>query len=209
MNTNTSTLLTKVQFTPATVVFRDGQLSGFLDVADDVRETYINNTVESADVRETMRQAARAMPTGEVIVSSVARSNRFDAGVEIIRLVSMHGDAPAGELEMAVRLSATGQNEMSFEVQPLYMSVASKFAGQGHTLDLISAACWLVQDMVAELSGDVSGANLTLGVTVNPELDGVLNQHFVKALALTLEVTGNALFANAANDESAAFLEAA
>lgn len=205
MNTNTSTLLTQVKFTPNSVAFNNGQFSGHLDVTQQVRESFVNNTETDSVVRAENRQLIADMPVGELLVSSVVTANRFESGVEILRLVSMDGDDAAGSLELSLQVTEISDTEISLKVMPLYLSVSPTFADQGHGLDLISGACWLVQDVVAELfATSTAGKTLNLGVSVHQDALGELDEDLINGLSATLAATAAAF---KARDEEVQYSE--
>lgn len=201
--TITSQLLSQVQFS-ADVAFVDGAFKGSLDVTRDIRETYLNNTLDAGETLENSRAAVAEMLVGEVVVSSCAVPEGFDAKAQAVRIVSMEGDVQAGELEMAFALTSKGENELMLNILPMKVAVVAEYENRGHGLDLISAACWLAQDIVSEMFLNSQGTTtIALSVNVQSENTTEAMAALVHGITSTLEVTGKAFCNEAAAPEAA------
>lgn len=191
MHQVTGKLLSNVEFTQQTLVFEGQQFEGFLEVTNEVRQTYFQNTIDNPRLREESCAAVEEWPNGIVMVNSEPLGSPLTGPVHL-HLDSMDGDEVGGSVALSLDVTEESGERVVLAVRPGPLLVDPAFVGRGHRVDLISAACWLLQDvMVGLFEGYGPDTEVYFGVQTEgvPEVDEELRD----ALHKTLEVTGQAL----------------
>lgn len=192
MKAMTTSLLSQTPFSSTTLQFSQEGFTGYLEVTQELRETYFQNVVGQVEYREQNCEAIADMPDGVVEVHSVRVGNE-----ERLVMHSVSGDDVAGTLEFGLDMATSDEGQLLVKVTPYDLMVEPEFMGEGHVLDLLSAACWLVQDIVAGLFENEAVAehsSIGLGVCCSGENPVVMDM--AQAFAATLAVTGEAMCAD-------------